>query len=163
MTNQHPISLASDVGIDYTYLRDLLAALKWRKADEETRRLMLKAVDREQQRNFNSNSIQNFSCTDLRTIDRLWVKYSNGHFGFSIQKEIWLEVGGQVNYYTEAKLGDRVGWRVMRNWLPYEDLTFSLNAPAGHLPWLGRLGGWLGAFGVWSGSYIAQKSAASNL
>ncbi|HYX15858.1 MAG TPA: GUN4 domain-containing protein [Nostoc sp.] len=39
-------------------------------------------------------SIENFPCTDLRTIDRLWVKYSNGHFCFSVQKRIWLECGG---------------------------------------------------------------------
>ncbi|MBD2186037.1 GUN4 domain-containing protein [Planktothrix sp. FACHB-1355] len=163
MSNQHPFFLPSDVGMDYTHLRDLLAALKWREADEETRLLMLKTVNREKQRNLNRDSIQKFPCTDLCTIDRLWVKYSNGHFGFSVQKQIWLELGGQVNYYTEAQLGDRVGWREMRNWLNYSDLTFSLNAPAGHLPWLGRLGGWLGAFGVWSGCYIAQKSAACNL
>jgi HTH-type transcriptional regulator/antitoxin HigA len=58
-----------------------------------------------------TNSIENFPCDDLRTIDQLWVKYSQGRFGFSVQKKIWLEVGGKVDYDTECKLGDRVGWR----------------------------------------------------
>ncbi len=41
--------LESEVGIDYSNLRDLLAAEKWQKADEETWKLMLKTVNREKQ------------------------------------------------------------------------------------------------------------------
>ncbi|WP_442950015.1 GUN4 domain-containing protein [Nostoc sp.] len=55
---------------------------------------------------FTSDELLNFPCTDLRTIDRLWVKYSNGHLGFSVHKEIYLSksVGGKADgkYYKEA-------------------------------------------------------------
>ncbi|MCL1464539.1 GUN4 domain-containing protein [Argonema galeatum] len=74
-----------------------------------------------------------------------------------------VSIGLIYVFCSAAILGDRLGWREMRNWLNYEDLTFTLNAPHGHLPWLGRLGGWLGAFGVWSGSFIAQKAVACHL
>ena len=44
-------------------------------------------------------------------------------------------MGGKVDYYTECKLGDRVGWRKGGSWLNnYEDLTFNKQAPKGHLP-----------------------------
>ena len=81
--------LSSDKGVDYTKLRDLLAQGKWREADGETLAVMLKVAGREQQGYLRVEDIEEFPCTDLRTIDILWVKYSNGRFGFSVQKRIW--------------------------------------------------------------------------
>ncbi len=43
------VALISAVGMDYTTLRDLVAAGKWREADEETRRVMLKVAGREKE------------------------------------------------------------------------------------------------------------------
>ena len=66
-----------------------------------------------------------------------------GHFGFSVQKKIWLEVGGKGDWETECKLDDRVGWRKGGSWLNYSDQTFNKAAPPGHLPFpffRGRLG-----------------------
>ena len=96
--------------------------------------MMLKAARREKEGWFDTNSIENFPGDDLRTIDQLWVKYSQGHFGFSVQKKIWLEVGGKVDYDTECKLGDRVGWQKGSWTLDFYLLTFNLQAPTGHLP-----------------------------
>ncbi|MEG4964818.1 GUN4 domain-containing protein, partial [Microcoleus sp. K4-C2] len=136
------VQLKSAMGVDYTRLRDLLAAGKWKEADGETLKVMLKAARREKEGWFDNNSIENFPCDDLRTIDQLWVKYSQGHFGFSVQKKIWLEVGGKVDYETECKLADRVGWRKGFSWLNKSDLTFNKQAPKGHLPgvWIGVAG-----------------------
>jgi serine/threonine-protein kinase len=129
------VTLSSDVGVDYTNLRDLLKAGKWREADEETLAMMLKVADREEEGWLTIESINNFPCTDLRTIDQLWVKYSNGRFGFSVQKRIWESVGGNpdADYETWCKFGDRVGWRVKQEWISNEALTFSTQA-CGHLP-----------------------------
>ena len=129
-----PDSLKSAGGVDYTRLRDLLAAGEWKEADQETFKVMLKAARREKEGWFDTNSIENFPGDDLRTIDQLWVKYSQGHFGFSVQKKIWLEVGGKVDYDTECKLGDRVGWQKGSWTLDFYLLTFNLQAPTGHLP-----------------------------
>jgi len=148
--------LISERGIDYTRLRDLLKGQQWREADEETRNVMLKYAGREQEGWLDSEHIQNFPCADLRTINALWVKYSNGRFGFSVQKQIWLECGGKVDIETECKLGDRVGWRRDGKWLDYDDITFNLNAPSGHLPgWWGIVGGW-GWVGIW-GSLLLSR------
>ncbi|MEP6487304.1 serine/threonine-protein kinase [Microcoleus vaginatus GB2-A3] len=131
-----PDSLKSARGVDYTRLRDLLATGEWKEADEETLKVMLKAARREKERSFNRESIENFPCDDLRMIDQLWVKYSQGHFGFSVQKKIWLECGGKVDRETEEKLGDRVGWRKRGSWLIYYELTYNKQAQEGHLPYI---------------------------
>lgn len=133
--------LLSEKGVDYTRLRDLLKAGNWKEADRETLAVMLKVSGREQEGWLSSESIDKFPCTDLRTIDQLWVKYSNGHFGFSVQKRIWENVGKDYEYFS-----DRVGWRKntsnrrwqggiqIKEWLRYSDLTFTKNSPQGHLP-----------------------------
>ncbi|MGB3266366.1 MAG: serine/threonine-protein kinase [Microcoleus sp.] len=128
------VQLKSAMGVDYTRLRNLLAAGKWKEADGETLKVMLKAARREKEGYLDRESIENFPGDDLRTIDQLWVKYSQGRFGFSVQKKIWLEVGGKVDYDTECKLGDRCGWRKGGEWLNYSNLTFNKQAPVGNLP-----------------------------
>jgi hypothetical protein len=140
--------LSSEKGVDYTRLRDLLKAQKWKEADQQTLAVMLRAAGREVEGYLDYESIQNFPCTDLRTIDQLWVKYSNGQFGFSVQKRIlWESVEQDYD-----KFGDRVGWRQMRTkqvhkwfglkqetqhqpkWLIQDQLTYDTSAPKGHLP-----------------------------
>jgi hypothetical protein len=131
--------LKSEKGVDYTKLRDLLAAGKWKEADYETYLVMLQAVGRKENDYITESELLNFPWVDLRTIDQLWVKYSNGRFGFSVQKKIYLSVGGKPDgkYYEEAweKFGDRVGWRVKENWRRKDEVIFdTTTAPQGHLP-----------------------------
>ena len=126
--------------IDYTRLRDLLAQNQWKEADIETAKLILKVMKKNYWNEVYQEDIENFPCQDLHIIDRLWEQYSYGYFGFSIQQTIWSEMGGQIDYETEKKLGDRLGWRKDGKWLDYEALTFQLSpmTPMGHLPakWL---------------------------
>lgn len=136
----------------YEKLRDLLAAGNWKDADLETTSLMLKIAGREKEGYFDYNSLRNFPKAPLRTIDQLWLKYSNGRFGFSVQKKIWLDKGGKFDdkydYNTYAKLGDAVGWKKGGEWLSYSDFTFNTDAPAGHLPAVVTMGGeWSGVGG----------------
>jgi hypothetical protein len=148
-------NLRSERGIDYTNLRNLLKQGKWKEADQETLALILKAANREKEACLDIESIKNFPCTDLCTIDQLWVKYSNGHFGFSVQKRIWENVGGKPGEYNEEALkefGNRIGWRKKllgflnyETWLNYSEITFRLDAPSGHLPLAG------GMNGLWDG------------
>lgn len=133
-------NLISPVGIDYTNLQNLLASRKWQEADEETARIMLKVANREKQGWLDRENFERFSCEDLRIIDQFWVKYSNGRFGFSIQKKIWLEVGGKPGVYNEEvwkRFSNRVGWLVKNRWIYYRDFTFHSNASQGHLPGVG--------------------------
>ncbi|WP_040008858.1 GUN4 domain-containing protein, partial [Cylindrospermopsis raciborskii] len=82
-------------------------------------------------------------CKELRTIDNLWLKYSQGKFGISVQQEIYKNLGGtkQFDWNVWRSFGDRVGWRKQGSWLWLRDLNFSLSAPTGHLP-VRVVGGW---------------------
>jgi serine/threonine protein kinase len=123
---------------DYTRLQNLLAARSWKEADEETTRVMLMVV---KQKWLDTESINNFPCADLRTIDGLWVKYSNGRFGFSVQKQIYQSLGGNREYNWEvlSAFCDRIGWRmesghggkILKH---YENFDFDIDAPSGCLP-----------------------------
>lgn len=135
------VKLCSEREIDYTRLRGWLAAKMWKEADQETERVMLKASSRGKKGWLDPESINKFPCQDLRTIDQLWVKYSKGHFGFSVQKCIWESVGGtpDSNWETYCLFSEQVGWCLKGDnnetkWLFYPDLTFNHSAPAGHLP-----------------------------
>ncbi|BAZ00785.1 extracellular ligand-binding receptor [Tolypothrix tenuis PCC 7101] len=139
--------LSSERGLDYTRLQELLAYENWKQADEETYLLMIQALDLENGNDFSVEQLKIFPCKDLLTIDRLWVKYSNGRFGFSVQKEIYLSLGGkldengQYDEYDEKainKFGARVRWKeVEKNeWKLWKQLFFtnSTSPPKGHLP-----------------------------
>lgn len=123
----------------YQPLENYLKNGKWREADEETFKVMLKVANQEEQGWLDEESMENFPCEDLRTINQLWVKYSEGKFGFSVQKEIYLSLGGDTRSYNQEVFGkffDRVGWKEGGDWVSYGDYTFNLNAPYGHLPQL---------------------------
>lgn len=141
--------LRSDVGVDYTRLRNFLATGQWKEADEETRKVMIEAARREKEGLLDREASETFPSTDLHTINQLWEKFSKGRFGFSVQKRIWESlVGNSVadiemsqqrhldNNFKEHidQFGDRIGWSVKGNWLHFRDLTFDSCAPEGHLP-----------------------------
>ena len=101
---------------------------------------MLKVASRESEGWLRREDAENFSCQDLETIDKLWVKYSNGKYGFSVQKQIYQSIIGTKGYNLEntEKFGDKVGWRKGGEWLSYSKLTWSTEEHyAGHLPVMG--------------------------
>jgi serine/threonine protein kinase len=127
--NNQEVQLKSAVGMNYTKLRDLLKAEKWEEADQETARVMLAVAKREEEGWLDDENIDNFPCEDLRTIDQLWVKHSDGKFGFSVQKRIYNGLGGTRVYNQEIwdKFGDEVGWRKRGIWLYWSDTrTFNM-------------------------------------
>ncbi|MDB9373900.1 GUN4 domain-containing protein [Nodularia sphaerocarpa] len=121
---------------DYTRLRDFLAAGEWKQADKETWRVMFAVTKRERYSWLREEDIDNFPCEDLRTIDGLWVKYSNGRFGFSVQKHIFniFGVTRESNYKIWGEFGEMIGWKRKHLWLFYEHISFDIKAPEGHLP-----------------------------
>ncbi|MEG3989608.1 serine/threonine-protein kinase [Microcoleus sp. S28C3] len=149
-----PVKLISAKGVDYRKLDRLLASGEWKEADRETAQKMLEVAGRTKDGWLRVEDLDRFPCEDLRTIDQLWVKNSNGLFGFSVQKRIYQSLGGTRQYDREIweAYGDRVGWRVNNStWLSYNDLKFNTKAPQGHLPG-GRFGlrngvGWWGEWG----------------
>ncbi len=116
---------------EYTRLKALLVAGRWREANDKTRTIILKVACREQEGWLADEQIQNFPCSVLQVIDRLWVQYSNGRFGFSVQKRIFNECEKEPQAF-----GDRVGWCVQEAWISASQVIYTpAHAPEGHLPW----------------------------
>ncbi|NEP42987.1 MAG: protein kinase [Okeania sp. SIO2H7] len=140
------VELRSDVGIDYSQLEKLLAIGNWMEADKETRRAIFQGAEKREEDDYlDGKELLNFPDTDLETIDRLWVKYSDGKFGFSVQKQIWESLGSGTDDRAFRQLGDRLGWyNYYGDCLMGADLTWDKQkAPPGHLPWGTRMLVWV--------------------
>ena len=146
--NEQEIQLKSEVGMEYNNLRDLLKAQNWEEADKETYEVMIKAVGKKSGDSFTSDELLNFPCQDLRTIDQLWVEYSKGRFGFSVQKEIYLSVSGEFssdeyNFLAWNMFVHDVGWNtkydVHKNHIPRGHLPFSIYGMVFFFYWIFRV------------------------
>lgn len=157
--------LDSAQGVDYSYLRDLLKAQNFKAADYETYLRMLEVVGRKEGDWIGNDEFLRFPCTDLNTIDRLWMSYSEGRFGFSMQNQIYVQCGAALNGQYPGdriwrKFGDRVGWRINGSWINQEHVIFSPIAPPGHLPVCGWWIIWLFFVGMLTGEVVSFPSLA---
>ena len=122
-------------------LNDLLAAGEWEEADNETRALLIRiagedAVRRKWVYFTEARAIQS---DDLRALDGLWVHYSDGRYGYSVQRRLWMESGRRW-----AKFFKRIDWvqgenDAYRKWP--EEFIWKADAKAGHLPLTNALRG----------------------
>ncbi|MDK2407790.1 GUN4 domain-containing protein [Aphanizomenon sp. PH219] len=131
---------------DFRKLDQLLSARKWKEADQETTQLILKCGDAHKSyKGFLDGSIANFPKEELRIMDDLWVKYSHGRFGFSVQKKIWIDCGGTAGVYNGdvfKKFCDRLGWKTnhypiyfIENYYSISsEFIFNTNQPQEELP-----------------------------
>lgn len=120
----------------YADLERYLKNGHWKEADDETDRLMITEVGKDEGQQFGTEDLRNFPCEPLKVIDGLWVKHSNDKFGFSVQKKLYLDCGGVLDYHYHPhaweKLCETIGWRKNgRYGYILNDDTVSLY---GHLP-----------------------------
>ncbi|NES72360.1 MAG: GUN4 domain-containing protein, partial [Okeania sp. SIO2D1] len=125
----------------FANLDNYLEQQQWQCANEETEQILLKMSEDGLETDFiDLDDIEKMSVENFKTLDQLWLKYSNNHFGFSIHKEIicFDRLNQEKFNWTPAiinKLGDNVGWRKEGVWLNYpSQYTFNIHAPLGHLP-----------------------------
>ncbi|KKZ11096.1 MAG: hypothetical protein TE42_08720 [Candidatus Synechococcus spongiarum SP3] len=77
------------------------------------------------------------AMVDLDTIDRLWVAYSRGRYGFSVQRRLLKACGGRWE-----QLWSRLGWKEDGVWTRYpHQFTWRHGAPEGHMPLVNQLRG----------------------
>jgi serine/threonine protein kinase len=122
-------TLHSDIGLDYTRLRNFLAVRQWQKADEETWMLMCQALSKRVGSYLSNSDLETLPCQDFQIIDQLWTKHSQGHFGFSIQSQIYHTCDRDY-----AQFCNIVGWYLPNATSIRQQLSFKLSAPTGHLP-----------------------------
>lgn len=133
------VPLRSERNIDYSPLQQLLAEQKFEAADRLTLQNMceLAGAAAVQRKWLYFTEVENFPVTDLQTIDQLWLMHSEGKFGFSVQRELWLGVTRDWE-----KLWPKIGWKSGNNWTRYPGgFTWDLSAPRGHLPLSNQLRG----------------------
>ncbi|HEY9810380.1 MAG TPA: serine/threonine-protein kinase [Halomicronema sp.] len=135
--------LESSNSVDYSQLRDYLLSKKWKDADEETKKVLCLSLGK-RLGYIDALEIEKIPVKDLQTIDRLWVKYSNGKFGFSVQTGIFRRVGEDYSSFCSE-----IGWPV-QNTMDYKVFQYTQKAPKGHLPSRN-----------WSGGYHWWKHAAA--
>ena len=97
---------------------------------------MLQLGDKDERGYLSLDDCRNFPKQELRTIDQLWLKYSNDHFGISIQKQIYLKYQGNLDWSLDSyrKMSEEIGWRKNGSYISYSKYVFSTKAPNGHLP-----------------------------
>ncbi len=137
--NTSIVPLNSERNIDYRPLQQLLAQQDFQAADRMTLQLLCELAGEAavQRKWLYFTEIENFSTEDLQTINNLWLTYSEGKFGFSVQREIWLSLGKNWD-----KLWPKIGWKTGNNWTRYpHEFTWDLSAPRGHLPLSNQLRG----------------------
>ncbi len=133
------VPLQSEREIDYAPLQALLAQQDFQAADRLTLEKMceLAGLQAVQRKWLYFTEVKNFPTVDLQTINALWLLHSEGKFGFSVQRDLWLSAGKNWE-----KLWYQIGWKNGNNWTRYpQEFTWSLDAPKGHLPLSNQLRG----------------------
>ena len=126
----------------YEKLQNLLKSGEWLAADKETVQLILAIAGESDLENLRPEEIALIDCSELQVIDRLWMNYSDDRFGFSVQANIYQELGGSEQTTIEQnndlieKWGDKLGWRNDGQWLKCSELDYSEKAKKGGLPGL---------------------------
>jgi GUN4-like len=123
------VILTSERGINYAPLQELLRAGKWIEANQLTSQLVLQLANQQQRGYLIASDTRKLPCTDLKTLDRLWLYYSDFHFGFSVQAWVWNAIGGRT-FEDSLWFESMVGWSQAEIANPGLD-----NTPQGYFPY----------------------------
>ena len=133
-----PTTQANTKKADYRKLQAALTKGDWRQANLETSELVFKISGWKPDQWSNEDPLKEFPCTELQNIDHLWMRYSQGHFGFTTQRQILrsLSLNSEAlkNRESQFDFGTRVGWRARDQWISTSDIIYDKTAPEGHLP-----------------------------
>ncbi len=126
------LAIESEAGVDYEPLQKLLALQDFEAADKLTNQKMCAAAGSAAVERgwLYFTDIDRIPATDLKSIDNLWLVYSEGKFGYSVQRKIWLGLGKKWE-----KLWLQIGWKRDGSFTRYPGgFIWDIAAPKGHLP-----------------------------
>lgn len=133
------VELTSEKKVDFSDLQQLLINQKYQEADALTRVKLCELVGETaiQRKWVYFTEIEKISIADLQLIDLLWQVYSEGKFGYKMQRQMWLSLG--KNY---TQLWEKLKWKSGNKWTKYpQEFIWDLSAPTGHLPLSNQLRG----------------------
>lgn len=133
------LPLPADCSVDYSEIQTALVQQDFELADRLTLQKMceLAGPNAVKRKWLYFTEITIFPNVDLQTLNQLWLIYSEGKFGFSKQREVWLGVGKDWE-----KFWPRIAWKDGNTWTRYPGgFIWNLEAPVGHLPLTNQLRG----------------------
>ena len=126
-------------GIDYAPFQKALLSESFESADRFTSSTLrqLAGPEAEARGYVYFSEVESISGVDLATLDRLWIAYSQGRFGFSVQARLLNSLGDRYD-----RLWPRIGWKTDGVWTRYPNaFTWAITAPEGHMPLINQLRG----------------------
>ncbi len=116
----------------------MLVKKKWQEADAITWEILHRAIGKAHGKYLSSGDLANTPCEVFQMLDSLWAHFSQNRFGFVTQSVIFDSVGRDY-----AKFCRQVGWPVHQPAeISNQGLKFRSDAPRGHLPSRGIIGGY---------------------
>lgn len=102
---------------------------KWIAADNTYRQYIDYNIKNE--RNNSLKNSKNLYCPYLQKLDNLWVIYSEGLYGFRVQKKIYLETGNKLNIDKVSNTNEksfnhfatRVGWKDIKDFDEWDKIV----------------------------------------
>uniref|UniRef100_M4CGP2 GUN4-like domain-containing protein n=1 Tax=Brassica campestris TaxID=3711 RepID=M4CGP2_BRACM len=147
-TTTNTSDITTETATKFEVLATHLINQDFRKADEETRRLLIQiAGEAAIKRGYVFFSeVKSISVEDLQAIDNLWTKHSDGRFGYSVQRKIWLKVKKDfTRFFIKVEWMKLLDTEVVQyNYRASPDeFKWELNdeTPLGHLPLTNALRG----------------------
>lgn len=126
-------------GLDYGALQRALVLQQFEEADRLTSALLreLAGADAVKRGYVYYSEVPAMASVDLDSLDRLWVCFSRGRFGFSVQGRLLRSCNGRWD-----QLWPRLGWKNGSQWTRYPgSFQWSIEAPEGHMPLINQLRG----------------------
>jgi len=139
--------LKSETGADFLPLANALYAGDFKEADQLTRDLLIfiAGPGARGRKYVYWSEVQFIPTTDLATLEALWLKYSRGKFGYSVQRRAF-DVSAKGDFEAFCR---KIDWNLMddglerkRRWFGADEFVYDLEAATpGHLPLTSALRG----------------------
>jgi hypothetical protein len=133
------LATTSAAGIDYAPLQRHLIRQQFEEADRLTSAALreLAGAAAVKRGYVYYSEVPAMPSADLDSLDRLWVCFSRGRFGFSVQGRLLASLGGRWD-----RLWPRLAWKDGGRWTRYPgSFQWSIEAPEGHMPLVNQLRG----------------------
>eukprot|EP00968_Pinguiococcus_pyrenoidosus_P004857 scaffold312_cov256-Pinguiococcus_pyrenoidosus.AAC.12 len=141
-----PKELPSGAGYDHLPLAQALREQDFQKADQITRdSLIALAGEKARERQYVYwTEVKDIPNEDMATMERLWLLFSDGKFGYTVQKKIWRLQKGDFEQFCR-----KIGWNTKDGeierklkWFGVSEFIYDKEkAPRGHLPLTAALRG----------------------
>jgi hypothetical protein len=133
------LATSSASGIDYAALQRHLVLQEFEQADRLTSSVLRELASPEAVRRgyVYYSEVPAMASADLQTLDRLWLCFSRGRFGFSVQGRLLRACNGRWE-----QLWPKLGWKSVGVWTRYPGgFQWQIDAPEGHMPLVNQLRG----------------------